>query len=61
MIDLELFGELDAWVNENDFWKSEAEDWEDIFVPLLEKGFSKKEAFDIVESIIGLAKSEYGA
>lgn len=61
MNDQSLFDEIDDWVNENDFWKSEAEDWEDIFVPLIEKGFSKQEAFDIVESIIGLAKSEYGA
>lgn len=60
MIYEELFSDLDTWINENNLWKSEAEDWEDIFVPLLEKGFSKQEAFDIVDSIIGLAKAEYG-
>lgn len=56
----ERYAKVDAWAIQNDFWKSDTSDWLEIFAPLLAKGFTFEEAQDIVESIIGLARSEYG-
>lgn len=56
----EFYAKVDVWAIERDFWKSDANDWEDILQPLVDKGFSFDEACDIVDSIISLVKSEYG-
>lgn len=56
----ELFAHTDAWAMRQDFWKTDANDWEDIFAALGEKGFTFDEACDIVESIIGMTAAEHG-
>lgn len=56
----ELFAKADYWAMEHDFWDSSSNDWEDIFQPLLDKGFTFDEAADIIESVIGLTRQEYG-
>lgn len=56
----ELFYKVDGWVIDHDFWKSDTNDWEDIFQPLMDKGFTFDEARDIIESVIALIKQEYG-
>lgn len=56
----ERFALIDYWAIQQDFWKSDVNEWLEIFAPLLQKGFTFEEASDIVESIIGLTKQEYG-
>lgn len=56
----ELFAHIDYWAIERDFWKSDTNDWEDIFQPLIDKGFTFDEAREIIESVIGLTRQEYG-
>lgn len=56
----ELFAHVDWWAQNQEFWKTDTNDWEDIFAALGEKGFTFDEARDIVESIIGMTKAEYG-
>jgi hypothetical protein len=56
----ELFARVDHWTMARDFWKSSSNDWEDIFIVLMEKGFTFDDSIDIIESVIGLTKQEYG-
>jgi len=56
----ELFARVDWWSMNHDFWKSDTNDWEDIFQKLIDKGFTFDEAEDIIESVMGLTKQEYG-
>lgn len=56
----ELFYRVDGWAIEHDFWKTDTNDWEDIFQPLMDKGFTFYEARAIIESVIFLTKQEYG-
>lgn len=56
----ETFANVDLWVLDQDFWKSDASEWADIFERLSEKGFTFDESRDIIEAAIGLVSQEYG-
>lgn len=54
------FYQIEDFVSAHEFWKSYAEDWEEIFLSLSDKGFTFDEARDIIESVMGLTRQEYG-
>lgn len=54
----ELFAHVDAWSMGHDFWNTS--DWMELFSELMDKGFTFDEASNILESIMGLTRQEYG-
>ncbi len=51
---------LEKWVESKDFWKSDEEDWREIW-DLLEAQLKDGDAVgEVLDSVIGLASAEYG-
>ena len=56
----ELFARVDVWSMNRGFRGDLVNDWEDIFQPLLDKGFSFDEAAEIIENVLSVAQAERG-
>ena len=56
----ELFAHIDYWSMNRGFRGDLVNDWEDIFQPLLAKGFTFDEAREIIEATLAVAEAERG-